>query len=122
MEWRILLPGSLAAAGAAGIIVLEVWLQTEEAWTEERKQLITALSAALSTAIGALLVKGAETYDESWLAGPIKKAFREQLKPKSGTRGYNLLHTNLEAPWSRTDRRERVDGIQTDMEAQRQLP
>lgn len=109
MEVRILLPASLAAAGAALVILVEVWLQTQDGWSDERKQIVTALSAALTTFIGALLVKGAETFDEEWLADPIRDAFQDRLSGEfpDNSRGQVALH-NLQGDWGSSDRKKRV--------------
>lgn len=114
MEWQILLPGSLAAAGAAAIVVIEIYLQTEESWSDEAKGIVTALSAAITAAIGALLVKGAETYDQSWLAPKIQEAFEENLANKfaAGTPGDLALY-NLQGDWGRADRRTRLEAIES---------
>ncbi|MFD3700706.1 hypothetical protein ACFWUZ_32020 [Streptomyces sp. NPDC058646] len=116
MEWKILLPGSLAAAGAAGIILVEVYLQTKDSWTDEAKTLVTALSAAVTTAIGALFVKGAETYEESWLAEPIKKAFQEGLKDtfQPNSPGDLALY-NRQGNWDRTNREKRLKVIEVEV-------
>ncbi|MGW6850453.1 hypothetical protein ACWGCK_17065 [Streptomyces virginiae] len=118
MEWQILLPGSLAAAGAAAIVVVEIYLQTEEGWSDEAKGIVTALSAAITAAIGALLVKGAETYDESWLAPPIKRAFEEGLNDTfaRGTPGDQALYS-LQGNWDRADRRARLEAIEKALKA-----
>lgn len=119
MEWQILLPAALAAAGAAAIIIIEIHLTEKKDWSDEAKGIITALSAAITTAIGALLVKGAETYDESWLAPPIKKAFEEGLKDRfiPGTPGDQALY-NLQGNWDRADRRTRLDRIEDAIKAE----
>jgi hypothetical protein len=109
MEWRLLLPGSIAASAAALIILIQVWFQTQENWSDEGKQLVTAVSTAVTTTIGALFVKGAETFDNTWLAGPIKKAFQDALAEMfdSGTEGDLALY-NIQGDWGREDRWERA--------------
>jgi len=114
MEWGMLLPGSLAAAGAGAVILLEIWLKTEDkgSWGN----VVTAFSAALTTFVGALLVKGAESYDESWIAKPIKKAFEDQLSDEfdQNSKGEVALY-NLEGDWGRSDRQERAKILEREL-------
>jgi hypothetical protein len=112
MEWRILWAGAIAAAAAACIILLEFWLLEKDSWGDEHKELVAAFSTALTTAIGAFFVKGAESFDKNWLGDHIKKAFQGHLNNvfPSGSVGEVALHRRQGA-WDRSDRRERVEII-----------
>ncbi|MER6628984.1 hypothetical protein ABT301_12165 [Streptomyces sp. NPDC000987] len=117
MEWRILLPGSLAAAASAAIILVEFYLQAKEGWSDQDKRIVAAFSTAITTCLGALFVKGAESYDKSWIAQQIRQCFQDVFA-NSFPRGSEAdLAVNEESDWDPADRRERVQRIAQGLEA-----
>ncbi|MFF4567185.1 hypothetical protein [Streptomyces sp. NPDC001435] len=111
MEWRLLLPGSLAAAGSAAIIIVEFHFQAKAGWSDQDKGVVAAFTTAITTCLGALFVKGAETYDESWISRQIRDCFQDVFKEEFPHGSDPDLAVNEQSDWGRVDRRERVERI-----------
>jgi hypothetical protein len=80
MSFYVLWPGAFAAAAAAGVIVIAVVFADKDSWSVERKQLVAAIAAALTTFLTTAFLKSAEDADDSWVASRVKDAFEGALR------------------------------------------
>jgi hypothetical protein len=115
MEWWVLVPGVLGAAGQALVIALGILLEVFKPASAEMRQLQTATLAALSTFVIVTFVRAAEEADAEWVGKRVREAFERadaqhwRFPPASD--GANAVHSNgwedLNG-WGRTARRARA--------------
>jgi len=80
MEFYVISPSVFAAVAAGAIIVITVTLSAPEGATNETKQLLTALTTAISAFLSGSFISWTEDKDDSSLANRIQTVFQSKYK------------------------------------------
>jgi hypothetical protein len=98
MQWWVLVPGVLGAAGQALVIALGILVEVFKSASVEMRQLQTATLAALSTFVIVTFVRGAEEADEEWVGKRVREAFEradaQHWRFPAGSDGANAVYSN----------------------------
>lgn len=116
MRWRIVGLILMAGGASALVIALSVWLKAPEGADPDTEELVTASVAALTAIVTSILIKDAETADESWVATPIMQVFQNSFRGvfPENSRGQRAVYEGTfegEEGWGREARQTRAAAI-----------
>ena len=121
MPWRALVPMAIAAV-AAGIVIIvtvELTLPDETAsgapTPSDLKEVVAALSAAITAFLGAAFIDWSGDSNDSRLADWIRSTFHDRYKNvfKSGSKGEQLVYSSyVGGGWGASERTERAELIE----------
>jgi hypothetical protein len=127
MPWRILVPAVIAAAaaGVAIIVTVELTLPDKTAsgapTPTSTKEIVTALSTAITAFLSAAFIDWTGDGDDSRLADWIRDTFQEKYENvfASGTTGANLVYSSyVGGGWGAAARKKRAEGIAQELQKQ----
>jgi hypothetical protein len=113
--WSMLLLGSLAAAAGAALILLGIEWAPQDDWSQQKKGVLAAVTAAVTTYLTAALIKGADEADDGWVGAITKAEFRRAFKDKfeTSTEAEQAVYSESRfSGWGRSARKERAEAIE----------
>jgi hypothetical protein len=132
LEWWLLTPAMAAASAGALVIVVTVALTVPEGTSADTKELVGALSAAITSFLTAGFISWASDEKDSRLGDHIKERFQARYNqvPAEGTRKAGVYYFKPESVglrwvysdeykgiegWGREARRKRAKGIAAEL-------
>jgi len=116
MPWRVLVPAVIAAAAAGAVIIatVELTLPDEPTPSTDVKEIVAALSGAITAFLGAAFIDWAGDGKDSRIADWISSTFYEKYEGQfeAGSAAANYLYSpNVVDGWGPAAREKRAKGI-----------
>jgi hypothetical protein len=119
MEWWLLAPLTLAAAGAATVIIVAIELAVPEGTPADTKQLVAALAAGITAFVTSAFISWTGDQKDSILADHIQavfeKAYMNSVFDDEGERWVYSAWIDGLTGWGRQARLARAHGIANDL-------
>ncbi|HEY7118040.1 MAG TPA: hypothetical protein VH475_15740 [Tepidisphaeraceae bacterium] len=115
LERAILVPGAVAAAVGATLIIIGIQLAPPEDASAETKALLGAVGTAISTYFTTVFIKGADDADEGWSGSLVKGRLQRQFRgrfPEGSEARDAVFSDERYSGWGRDGRKKRAEVIQ----------